>query len=70
MVKFLISGCLERVEGNSSPWETLVKRIDALQNSSHGPFDCIFVAGPLFEEESIFKYETKQMLDFTQSWCL
>ena len=48
MVKLLISGNLT----DGASWDTLVARLQALQASNHGPFDCVLVAGSLFTNET------------------
>lgn len=49
MVKFLVCG---DVEGQ---FETLLARVQALENSSHGPFQFLFITGSLFQ--SVEEYE-------------
>ena len=57
MVKFLICGNLEKNEDDSSgsAFSTLVKRVEALEKSSHGPFECLLVAGGLFQDERSYR---------------
>jgi hypothetical protein len=56
MVKFLICGNLEESHNDSSSaWQSLIKRVDSLQKSSHGPFACLLVAGGLFQDEHSYK---------------
>lgn len=57
MVKFLICGNLEHAgdAASESAFLTLVKRVEALEKSNHGPFECLLVAGGLFQDERSYR---------------
>ena len=59
MVKLLISGNLKASSEDDCSFSTLVKRVDALTKSNHGPFDLLLVAGSLFEDESSYQEALK-----------
>lgn len=58
MVKLLISGSI------NSMWETLFGRINSLQNSPHGPFDCLLVVGKAFADQEEFN-RVSMIYEFT-----
>ena len=55
MVKLLIGGNL--LEGNASDgWTALVGRVQTLQESQHGPFAALFIAGSLFASAEQYQF--------------
>ena len=63
MVKILICGDLSGNGDGKAEWSTLCARLHTLQNSAHGPFALLFVAGGLFTSRK----QMQQAVAATQS---
>ena len=54
MVKLLIGGSL--LADDHEGWSTLVARVKTLQESQHGPFAALFIAGSLFQTAEQYQF--------------